>query len=388
MDHLKIMDAFSTQFGVTFDGKTKHKTIIGGICTILIMILVILYAIVMILEPLKVKSSIQSVVESEFGYGLDSSTLIQGTNRAAGTALSETTIINGVEFQGVYDVKKYTSHIDYTSSNAERFMPFREGFHVAVEYPVLMDHKSIEISFWYESKVNDVPSHEAVGSQPCNISDFPTELHDELRQANIENMVCPSRDDLEFFGNRNGYDYGNLLIEVIRCDGKDYCLTNSEIEQLMVLSLQVKFLYIDQEFDYNDLDNPIRYRVNYEGFIELVPSLIFHKYYYLSPNRVIINDTVTRFYNVEFESSRDNVNDGVGIGYVVILPTTKYDVYIPYIDYQPIVNSNRRNLASDNEEEIMSIHYFVLYFISQIGGFSAFFLLLIGSIIKYINERY
>ena len=64
-----------------------------------------------------------------------------------------------------------------------------------------------------------------------------------------------------------------------------------------------------------------------------------------------------------------------------------YEVYVPYIDYQPVVSSNRRNLAS-NDDNIMSTHYFIFYMLAQIGGFSAFFILLLGQKIKSINENY
>ena len=66
----------------------------------------------------------------------------------------------------------------------------------------------------------------------------------------------------------------------------------------------------------------------------------------------------------------------------------KYDVYVPYIDYQPVVNQERRNLASDDQDNIMSTPYFIFYFISQIGGFWSFFILIIGPQIRHINEAH
>ena len=66
----------------------------------------------------------------------------------------------------------------------------------------------------------------------------------------------------------------------------------------------------------------------------------------------------------------------------------EYNVYVPYVNYQPVIATNRRELASNGDENIMSQHYFVFYLISQIGGFFAFFTLFIGSKIKSINESY
>ena len=114
----------------------------------------------------------------------------------------------------------------------------------------------------------------------------------------------------------------------------------------MKLYTRLEFIYIDQEFNYHDLNNPINYRVNYNGFIELMPSVAFQKYYYLSQNRVIVNDTTEKFYNLQFQFSITNSNTSYEIGFIYIVPTTRYDVYIPYIDYQPVVSSSLRNLDS------------------------------------------
>ena len=65
----------------------------------------------------------------------------------------------------------------------------------------------------------------------------------------------------------------------------------------------------------------------------------------------------------------------------------KYDVYVPYIDYQPVVNS-RRDLSSNSDEKIMFAHCFIFYLIAQIGGILAFFILLIGAKIRSMNENF
>ena len=300
----------------------------------------------MILEPLKAKSSIQNVSEAGSNLALDSFTIGRETGRAAGTALSETTTIGGVEFQGVYDVKKYINYIDYTSSNTERYTPLSEGFYLAVDIPSALDYTIIDLSFWYYYIVNDTPRYEYIEMQFCNVSDFPNALHDELNRVGIEELICPSRDDIELFSRIDGHDNGQLVFQIVKCQDQDYCEDIFEIDRLMKLYTRLEFIYIDQEFNYHDLDNPIHYRVNYNGFIELMPSVAFQKYYYLSQNRVIVNDTTEKFYNLQFQFSITNSNTSNEIGFIFIVPTTRYDVYIPYINYQPVVSSSLRNLDS------------------------------------------
>ena len=109
--------------------------------------------------------------------------------------------------------------------------------------------------------------------------------------------------------------------------------------------------------------------------------------YDLSPNVAYNNsdNTNRRFFSVSQQKSFSFPSDVNYFCSLYFQLNNRYEVYVPYIDYQPIENSNRRNLAS-GDKNIMSTHYFIFYLIAQIGGFFAFFVLFCGPKIKSINE--
>ena len=87
---------FSVHIGLTKEGKTKFKTTFGGCYTILMLLLTLVYAIIIIIEPLKASSStIHSTVE----------TYTTNVENSAGSISSEKVTINGVEFSGTNEVK-------------------------------------------------------------------------------------------------------------------------------------------------------------------------------------------------------------------------------------------------------------------------------------------
>ena len=57
MDYVRNMDLFPAYTGLTNNGKTEFKTLIGGFYTIIITVLAIVHIAIIIAEPLKTPSS-------------------------------------------------------------------------------------------------------------------------------------------------------------------------------------------------------------------------------------------------------------------------------------------------------------------------------------------
>ena len=187
---------FPVRIGMTKDSRSLHKTKVGGAYTLFVFLLSIVYALVLILEPLKASNSINSSVVNQEGTGS-----ISGIS--AGSSISETVTINGVEFQGTYDVKKRTEYIrNFTFSSSEHtYQPHKEGFQIAFEIPLDYDESLYFIEMVHFTIRDGEPSGELVEFDYCNITDFPEEIREELLYLNIQEMVCPYAESLDYSGN-------------------------------------------------------------------------------------------------------------------------------------------------------------------------------------------
>ena len=91
MKYIESFDMFPAYIGLTKQGMTKFQSKFGGCYTILVLLLTLVYAIIIIIEPLKANSS--------------SANNIGNLASSVGTGLSETVTINGVKFSGTNEVK-------------------------------------------------------------------------------------------------------------------------------------------------------------------------------------------------------------------------------------------------------------------------------------------
>ena len=382
MSFLENFDLFPAQIGFARAGKASFKTKLGGCYTIIISLFTLIYTMILIMEPLKAsKISTFSNAGFEVGGYDDSSSL------SVGSRLSETTDINGVEFQGTYQVHKYSHYIrNATLNNEKTFMPHQQGFQIAFKLPANYNTSIYTLDMYSYIATNLSFHYEYVEHDLCNITDFPEEVREELLQYGIEDMVWPVSKELEYNGHLYGINSKHFSVEVILCNGEDYWINNYPIDN--VAGTYIEYLYIDARYDYNDLENPIHYRVNYENSILADDKHFYSQFIKLHPNIAYSsNGTNTTFFSAEYEKLWHYYVDGSLLSLVYFALADDYEVYVPYIDYQPVVSSNRRNLAS-NDDNIMSTHYFIFYMLAQIGGFSAFFILLLGQKIKSINENY
>ena len=179
-----------------------------------------------------------------------------------------------------------------------------------------------------------------------------------------------------------------VSVDLYICDNGHHCQDTDSIFT-QISGSYLYYLYVDAKYDYDNLTNPIRYNINYNNRILVDPNYYNLNIHSLHANVAYNNDnTTTTFYSVDYGKSLSDYPQLPFLATVYFLMSREYNVYVPYVNYQPVRATNRRELASNGDENIMSQHYFVFYLISQIGGFFAFFTLFIGSKIKSINESY
>ena len=186
MSCIEAFDLFPAHIGLTRKGKTSFKTKLGGVYTILICFLTLAYAIIIIVEPLKASNSSTTITSA----GLSTGEYDDISSNSAGSKLPETKTVNEVEFEGTYQVHKYTQYINNASyNNAKTFTPHQEGFQVAFELP--QDYNSSYYSFimYSVTVTNLIYEYEVVEYDFCNTTDFPEEVREELEQNEIGSMI-------------------------------------------------------------------------------------------------------------------------------------------------------------------------------------------------------
>ena len=287
-------------------------------------------------------------------------------------------------------MKKYTKYIDNISYNTEDiFRPHQAGFQFAFSVPNNIDSSVYYYDMYQTSVENGTHAYEYIESKYWNATDFPEEVRQELLDYGIENMLCAATNDLLYSGHYSGSNAHYVLVDLIVWDYDNETCQNIDDIYSQVSGVLINYLYIDARYDYNNLTNPIHYTINYNNFISVDEHFYKENFHTLHTNVAYNNDnTTTTFYSVDDSKSRSSYPVMPFLFTVYFTMGEEYDVYIPYIDYQPVITSYRRDLASRSNENILSPHYFIFYLIAQIGGFVAFFILLIGAKIKSMNESY
>ena len=162
MVSLRQFDLLPVQIGLSIDGKASYKTTLGGLFTLIIVVLSIIYAIIMLIEPLSVKNtSINITSSSNSGMTGNTSSAYYDTisDNSAGAKLQDTVILDGIEFEGTQEVKQYTHYIDnYTYSKTPSFYPHQAGFQFAIKIPEDYDDSALLFEIFRVSYAEGQPN--------------------------------------------------------------------------------------------------------------------------------------------------------------------------------------------------------------------------------------
>ena len=255
MDYIKSLDLFPAQIGLTMQGRTSYKTKFGGWYSIFILLFSLVYAIIIILEPLKTNKYAE-INSFEIGATEGIASI------SAGSKINETVTINGIDFEGTNEVKKYTNYIkNFTFNDSYSFTPHQEGFQFALRVPDDFNGTTYAIKMHHAIVINNSFHLEDLDHDKCNISDFPQEVHNELNLLPFKNYICPIRNNISYSGSVLGYNSHSIVVDIELCIGNVSCQPDAKNKTYGTL---VNFVYVDSVYDYNNITNRIKHRVSFE----------------------------------------------------------------------------------------------------------------------------
>ena len=105
--------------------------------------------------------------------------------------------------------------------------------------------------------------------------------------------------DYDYYGHMYGLQSKFLYVDVSLCHSFDDWI-DPDVAINDLEGTVVDYIYIDAEYDYNDLENPVHYSINYENLILIDKYYTTEHIYHLSPSIAYSSDsTTTVFYDVE-----------------------------------------------------------------------------------------
>ena len=201
------IDMFSSPVTVTFNKQQKYSTKCGVIATLLILITLIVYFYILLTHPL-VESKNQAILvsddvqESSNEVSQESSNDVsQEANIGVGQEINQNLTSENTTFVGYHEVRKTTVNLD-PLDYSKRYDLMQNGVVLAARLTGPgFDLQRVFIEFWSGERTSDGTNYTRVPITPCQLSMFPSELHEELKALNYNEFYCPAANDLEISGN-------------------------------------------------------------------------------------------------------------------------------------------------------------------------------------------
>ena len=142
-------------------------------------------------------------------------------------------------------------------------------------------------------------------------------------------------------------------------------------------------------YDPTDQNNPVKYKFNSRITVPVNYGWFSEKNLRIKQNQVKkLDGTIANFPSIQYEDTNFFGYSSYYLSILYLDLSDNYDYYDMYVDYQPVIDSSRRNLDSaSDEEEIMSPEYFAFYIMAQMGGLYTFFILIFGIFVNHYNKQ-
>ena len=156
MGLIEDIDLFPVNIRLAFNREISLKNKLGGFYTIFVVLLTMIYAKIIIFEPLKASSS--TSVNTVDAFEVDEGSSVGSTS-------SQTEIINGVEFEGTHEVKKYTNYIKNFAYDTSDYKPHQEGFQFAFFLPANYNSSLYQYEMYYGTVEDNHHNYDLVKSR-------------------------------------------------------------------------------------------------------------------------------------------------------------------------------------------------------------------------------
>ena len=369
---------FSTHITFTFDRKQHYQTLCGGITSLFVITMLIIYLIAMLTEPLQISqfnTSISSYIDNS---SEQSKIRIDGSN---------------LHFDSSVNVKKSVIE-NNIYQNTTRIYPQLNGFNIGAKFSFsTYDPTKMYIDFVALIKnQSQMGYYEKIGARACTEDDFPSSLSSDLVFLNVSSFYCPMQEDIDMYSNQYGDQFKLIEIRAVICTNTT---TNSSCESIEDIyndyyTDNLLLLYSEASYDYNDNGNIVKYRLNSDTHLPVDYSQMTVKNYRISPSIVqTVNGTNHTFIKAREVNSITEIMNTVYPAIIQFEVDNHYDYYEQYTSYDPVVGSINSNNTRHNvgDQKLMSNTYFILFVMSQLGGLYVALTLILGWFVNFINYR-
>ncbi|CAI2384425.1 unnamed protein product [Moneuplotes crassus] len=267
---VKGVDMYPKTITFTFKGQEEFKTLFGGIISLIIKIVILLYTYQMISIMITNKNSSKNV------------------NTTVQNILNDTDPINltGTKFQ--FAVRATIDGIDFDMFN-------EPSYGTASITQLLVIHLRIFVGV-----INQVP----VGVSRCG-NNFRYDNQQEIDYLKLSEFYCPDSRNFSVLGNIHSETLSFFSFSVARqeysiisrCNNATSsvtCQTNSTIDSIMT-KIQIRLYVVNTYFDFEDYENPIKTYLDDRFLFYLMPGFSQNIGVRLQKNEAEIQDNYLAF---------------------------------------------------------------------------------------------
>ena len=329
-ESIKDFDVYGKTITFTYKGKDQYKTFIGGVISIIMLIIALLYGVNLFIIMIGRDNTNTTV-----------STIIKDLSND-----SEVIELNKSKFQLAFSV---------TYNGLERITQNNSYFTIAFN----------QHSFDSENRNRSEISYSVWGDR-FNY-DFPLQSTADVVSSEF---LCPDSNDFELLGNGFAVDQKFFEILIEKCVNGSGVRWESDMEiEKAINSLEVRFMMVNAYFDVDEYQNPIRTyiedRLSFSGIEGLTSNVEF----FLKANEAQTKDS-----------------------YLSIIPTEKNYEFVNLDTIKNTLSSsdlvlNFRFIKSNQKQKIERSVFTFLDLLGLIGGVFEFFSILGGVLVYTIADK-
>ena len=388
MKLVRSVDTFERYISLRNNNQSKYRTCCGGIMTIFICILMVVFLVILITNPLETKK-----------------TTISNTTTSTNTTDSTNIVSFGnLEFENITDFRTYNKHTSRTDDDTKYDLK-AGGWAFGLYFSQPYDPTILNITFQLV-ELNPsltIPTVTYFNATTCNQDSFPLDQLSEFTFGNIISvfMICPdlSSTNLTIQGDFQSNEYKYFQFYIQECSGSG-CADQEAIKSFVSI-LRINVLTSNTYYDHTDLASPIK------SYISTSPNIIVNLNsfailaLYITPTEVKYLNGSSEYVFSTFspelkENHFEDFTPAILLGDILLTPEM-YTIE-QQITYQPILNNTARMLSNRKldttnttqtieEDKNSNVLYTAFFIMAQLGGFYAFLKLLIGPVFNIIYEQ-
>lgn len=195
----KTIDAFKKPVAFTKNRKERYRTVCGGLCTILIIVLMIFYLYLLITEPFISETLTKTIVGTTVSCNTTTGT---NTTTGGGTTTDPSSPTISEPVTGTIDVSDPISWIKYHKAKKEVILrrsynnstvhyPYQHGFQFGIAYGGTYDPTVVQIGFYAVTKTASSSGilSQLLDMNYCDVSQLPPTVQDEANAYFMGGML-------------------------------------------------------------------------------------------------------------------------------------------------------------------------------------------------------